>query len=277
MGEALVSFSIRRTRNVAILIVLGLICLLAFQILELSLVVQQYYSGWVLAILICSLLLYGVKKHFSILNVGKSASWAQWHYYCGWLVLLMFLIHIEFSIPTGSFEVVLAILLCSIIGVGIFGLVMNRLYAKRLAQLNYEVVYERISFLRNELKAELEAELFESVKQSKSSTLTDYYYGQLSNYFAKPHDTIGHLIGSSYSHRNRETELEYQLRYLNQEEAGFVIKMTAYLRKKFMLDCHLALQAAMKYWTLLHAPLAIGLSLLIVLHIVLVYAFRGAA
>lgn len=270
------SFAGRRVRNTFLLLFVSVLALLAFQVLELTLLIQQYYSGWALVVVILLLLSFGVKKRLSVLPLGGNASWAQLHYYAGLFLLVLFFIHIEFSIPNGLVELTLASILLFTVLVGVGGLMVNRIYARRLSQLGEELIYERIGMLRAELKRKLESRLLDSIEQSKSSTLSSYYLENLAAYFSSKQDLLAHMIGSTYRHQKRRADLEQQLRYLNKDEADFAIQMLGFLEQKYILDCHAALQGVLKYWGVLHAPIALVMSGLAVFHIVLVYAFRGA-
>jgi hypothetical protein len=245
-------------------------------VIDLSLLVQQYYSGWALVIVITMLMTFYLKKKFSVLPLGSNASWAQWHYYGGLFLFVLFLIHIEFSIPDGMVELALATTTFIVVIVGCFGAILNRLLAKRLSLLSEEIIYERIRPQRLELRKKLEKQLLISVEHSKSSTLSNYYFDELADYFAKPHDFFAHVLGSTYRHHQRQSNLEQQLRYLNKHEADFVGTLSGFIDRKHSMDRHTALQGVLKIWGVFHAPIATVMCSLVVLHVVLVYAFRGA-
>ncbi len=75
-----------------------------FEIIDLSIQVQQYYSGWLMILLLIVLLSFYAKKKLSILPVGSSSTWAQLHYYTGLFLLIIYLKHIELSLPSGIIE-----------------------------------------------------------------------------------------------------------------------------------------------------------------------------
>ena len=270
------TFARRRFRNALVFLLAVVVALMIFQVLKLTLLVQQYYSGWLLVFIMIVLLLFGVKKRLSVLPLGSNAAWAQLHYYLGLFLIVIFLIHIEFSLPNGAVEVALTCLLIVVVTVGIIGLIISRLYAKRLSQLGEEVIYERIPVLRSKLKNTLESQLLESVERSKSSTLSTYYLEKLSPYFATQHDFLANIVGNNFQRKKRRSELEQQLRYLSKDEAHFAIQMLVFLEQKYILDCHSALQGVLKFWSLLHVPIALLTGGVAIFHIVLVYAFRGA-
>lgn len=267
----------RRIRNTVLLAIAVALTWYAFKIVALSLQVQQYYSGWLVAGLITFLLLFYVKKKLSTLPLGRNASWAQWHYYCGFFLIAAFGIHVEFSIPDGYVERILAGLLAIVVAVGIGGAIINRLFARRLAFLSEEIIYERIPDHLLTLRQKLESELSKTVEESDSTTLSNYYAEHLAGYFSGNRDRLAHIFGSRQPHLERLNDLELQMRYLNQREAAFAMDLADYLEQKNTLDTHHALQGALKFWGVLHAPVGFVLLFMVLVHIVLVYAFRGAA
>lgn len=265
----------RRIRNTVLLVIAIVLTCYAFGIVALSLKTQQYYSGWLVAGMIVFLLTFYVKKKLSVIPLGSNANWAQWHYYCGFFLVAAFAVHVEFSIPDGYVERILAGLLALVVFVGIMGMIINRLFARRLAYLGEEIIFERIPEHTAKLRERLEQQLFESVEQSKSSTLSNYYVEHLASYFSSNRDVLSHVLGSRQPHLVRLNDLELQMRYLNQREAAFAMQLAGYLEQKNTLDNHYALQGALKYWGVLHAPIGLVLMFMVFVHIVLVYAFRG--
>lgn len=271
------NFLKRRIRNTILLGVAIVIAYTTFDILDLSLHIQQYYSGWLMVFIVLFMLSFYVKKKLTVLPLGRTASWAQWHYYSGFFMFALFLKHIEFSIPDGNLEFVMSIFLLLVVVVGSFGCVINRVLARRLAYLPEEVIFERIAGFREKLRLKVEERLLDTVKESKSNTLADYYSAHLADYFTGSRHLLAHLFGSRFPYLKINSHLQQQIRYLNPVESAFVIELEDYIKQKNTLDTHLAVQGLLKYWSLLHVPFAVVLSLLILIHIVLVYAFRGAA
>ncbi len=265
----------RRIRNTVLLVIAIALTWYVFRIVTLSLQTQQYYSGWLVAGLIVFLLSFYVKKKLSVLPLGRNAHWAQWHYYCGFFLIAVFGIHVEFSIPDGYVERILAGLLALVSFVGIAGVAINRVFARRLAFLDEEIIFERIPEHTVALRERLEQELTQSVDASGSSTLSSYYAEHLAAYFSSNQDVLSHLIGSRQPHLTRLNDLELQMRYLNQREAAFAMQLADYLEQKNILDTHYALQGVLKYWGVLHAPMGLVLLFMVLVHIILVYAFRG--
>ncbi|NKB37666.1 MAG: hypothetical protein GKR93_10920 [Gammaproteobacteria bacterium] len=270
-------FRARRFWNFTALVIASLLITLAFEIVDLSLRVPQYYSGWLMIILFATLFAFYLKKRLSIIPMGSSSLWAQWHYYLGLFSLIVFLNHINFSVPAGKLELLMSTLFLLVLASGIGGLLINRHFAKRLSYLSEEIIYERIPGYNLQLKNEVESLITNCVEKSGSTTLADYYIRHLSEYFHRPRFIISHLLGSNYAIERIVAGLQNQMRYLNKEEADYALLLKNCIERKRMLDTHFALQSALKYWGISHAPLALSLMIFISLHMVLVYAFRGAA
>ena len=268
-------FTHRRIRNFIILAIVAYLVFFALKVIEYSLNIQQFYSGWLMVFLIFMLLLFYIKKRLIVVPLGRNAGWAQWHYYSGLLLLVVFVKHIDFNIPDGTVEMSLFISLMVVILSGAGGALFNRIYAKRLGSLDDEVIFERIVQHRETLRSEVESLLLDVVDETNSDTLSNYYLKHLSRYFERPRHVFSHLIGSNYATLKILNGLERQMRYLNSAEAECAFALRERIRQKDILDRHFALQGFLKYWGVLHFPVALCMVCLIVLHVVLVYSFNG--
>lgn len=270
------NFVRRRIRNALLLVLTIVLAWCVFRIIDYSLHTHQYYSGWVVAAAILFLLLFYVKKKLSVIPLGSTSGWAQWHYYTGLFMVAAFAMHVEFAVPDGYVERIMTTLLAVVVFVGVAGGIINRVFARRLAFLDEEIVYERIREFSRTLRDRLEKELSACVEEAESTTLAEYYKEHLADYFAGQHDFFAHLIGNRRPHLTRLNDLELQFRYLNKRESAFAMKLADYIEQKNTLDAHYALQGVLKYWGILHAPIGFVLLVMVVVHVVLVYAFRGA-
>ena len=265
----------RRIRNFIILGVVAYLVFFALNVIEYSLNIQQFYSGWLMVFLICVLLLFYVKKRLTVVPLGNNAAWAQWHYYSGLLLFVVFVKHVDFNVPDGAVEMSLFISFITIILSGAGGAVFNRVYAKRLSSLDEEVIFERVFQHREALRSEVESLLLDVVDKTNSDTLSNYYLKHLSRFFERPRHVLSHLMGSGYATLRILNGLERQMRYLNSAETECAFSIKKLIHQKDILDRHFALQGFLKYWGVLHFPVALCMVCLIVLHVVLVYSFNG--
>jgi hypothetical protein len=116
-----------------------------------------YLTGWVLLAAMILLAVYNARKRLPFLPLGNSETWAQIHIYAGFFTVVLFLIHLNFRVPTGWFEGTLAWLYALVTGSGIVGLFLSRVLPRRLATRGGEVIYEKIPALRYALRQEAEA------------------------------------------------------------------------------------------------------------------------
>ncbi|MDC0262313.1 hypothetical protein OAK47_03730, partial [Planctomycetaceae bacterium] len=73
-----------------------------------TLVETHFLTGWVLLVTIVFLAAYNLRKAFPFLPLGTSALWLQSHIYAGLLSFVLFLIHVDYSLPNGFLELLLA-------------------------------------------------------------------------------------------------------------------------------------------------------------------------
>ncbi len=234
-----------------------------------------YLTGWVLLVAMFLLALYNARKRLPFLPLGHSETWAQLHIYAGFFTVVLFLIHLNFRLPTGWFEGTLAWLYALVTGSGIAGLLLSRVLPRRLATRGGEVIYEKIPALRHALRETAEALALGG--ETPSPTIAEFYVRQLSGFLAGPRNFWPHLLDSRRPLNALLSELEDLRRFLNESEQATLDKLTQVVRQKDGLDYHHALQTTLKLWLFVHLPLTYSLMICSVLHVVLVFAFAGGA
>ena len=130
-----------------------------------------YLTGWVFFGVMVLLTIYNARKKLPFLPLGSSESWLQIHIYAGFFTVVLFLIHLNFRLPTGWFEGVLAWLYALVTGSGIVGLFITRVLPRRLATHGGEVIYEKIPALRHGLRTEAETLAFGTKLEAKSPAI----------------------------------------------------------------------------------------------------------
>ena len=271
------TFAQRRWRNASITILVAIALVFLHRAYDASLNQVAYLSGWLLFGTILFLTLYNGRKKVSMVPLGRNAIWLQFHIYLGLLAVVVFFIHVGWSVPNGWLEGILAAMFIGVAGSGIIGLYLSRRLARLLTRRGEEVIFERIPMFVTQLREQAEAVVTEAAKETGSSTLSDYYATSLATFFARPRNYFAHLIQSRrslFSALNSITNME---RYLNDPEQAYSAQLRDLVTKKDELDYHHALQMTLKGWLFVHLPLTYGMVILAVLHLVLAYAFRGGA
>ncbi len=234
-----------------------------------------YLTGWLLFGVMLLLTFYNGRKKISFLPTGRSETWLQIHVYLGFLTVAIFAVHVSMRMPTGWFEGTLAWLYVLVTVSGIVGLVISRVFPKRLTTRGGEVLFDNIPAIRRELRERAEALSLKALPEAKSATITEFYIGELQDFFAGPRNFLAHLfeVSSPLNHLlHRINELN---RFLNSNERALMDEVVVLVRQKDGLDYHYSLQLTLKLWLFVHIPLTYSLLLFTLMHIVLVFAFSG--
>lgn len=229
----------------------------------------NFFTGWCLLILFVVLALYNLRKRLPFLPLGTSASWLQFHIYIGLLTVLLFILHIHFRIPNGILEGTLALLYVTVAGTGILGLLLSRVFAKRLASRGEEVIFERIPAIRRHIRENAEKLVERAVSETSSPTIQEFYGKQLDSFFRRMCNFWAHLFNSTRPRHALLTDLGALDRYLNDQEREISSELATLICIKDDLDYHHTLQGVLKYWLFLHIPLSFSLLIVSVLHAIL--------
>ncbi len=265
----------RRWRNGTIALLLTAAILALYWLYAASLAEQSYPSGWFLLGLMILLSAYNFRKKLPFLPLGSSAAWLQIHLYAGWLTIVLFLVHLGFRAPTGWLEGGLALLYVTVAASGVGGILLSRIFAPRLTSRGESILYERIPALCEQLRGEAEQLAVQSVAESDTTTIGDFYTAKLLPFFKGPTNFIGHLVGSNRPSHTLLRELDSLHRYLRNPERRILDQIAELVRAKSDLDFQYAVQSTLKWWLFVHIPLTYALLIVTAVHVILVYAFSG--
>jgi hypothetical protein len=227
-------------------------------------------TGYALFAVILSLGFFKVRKRLLVLPLGTVREWMLGHIVLGVLSVPLYFQHTGSLWPGGRYEQAIALVFYFVTLSGVVGYFLQRILPLRLADLEGEVIYERIPAELDALRAQMEDLIVKAVKELGSDTLGRYYIESLEWYFWRPRFLLGHLVGSGRSAswiRGRITALR---RYLNDEERAYLGRIEALALQKSRLDAHYALQSVLKFWLFLHVPAAVLLVLLAFWHLLVV-------
>jgi hypothetical protein len=266
-------FARRRIINIsATLLTVFLFCGLV-HVIEIIVFETAEFTGWTLLALMIVLVCYSLRKKIVGIPLGSVAALLQWHIYLGLISLVVFLEHLQWSMPNGAFEITLAFFFVLTSMTGVIGLFLSRSFPKRLSQRGEEIIFERIKAYINQLREESEKLVFESAALAASTSLTEHYVSDLGRFFQKPRNVLSHLMFSRRPLIKVLQGLESLERHLNEEEKIAVAQLRTLIEKKDDLDFHYALQGALKGWLFLHVPATAVLIALVVVHVSLACAF----
>jgi hypothetical protein len=288
----MISFTARRLFSLSVLLITSFSALFVFQAYSVTLSRSQYLSGWILLAAIVFLAAYNVQKKMPFIPLGSSAAWLQFHVYVGWFTVFLFLIHIEFRVPNGVVESLLAMMYLGVALSGVLGLWISRGYPPRITQyvregvvegersqqkIGEELIFERLPVFYLQVREEAEALVVRSGEESKSTSIADFYADRLHGYFAGPRNFWLHNMESSRPINALLNDVLVLRRYLSDGEQKILANLTELIRIKFQLDYQYALQGMLKRWLFCHIPLTWCLLILIAVHVSVVYAFSVSA
>lgn len=266
----------RRARNQLLFLAASVAALFAVRLLDARLAGSILVTGWALFFLMFLLAVYGAKKKLPFLPLGKSASWLQLHLYAGALSIVIYGAHAGVRVPRGALEQLLALLYVVVAGSGLVGIVVSRAFPPRLRMAGEPVLYERIPRLLRELREQAEARVLAAVSESGAATVADVYASRLAPYFAQPRNQLAHLFGARTVLREVLDEVDDAFRYADAAEKKVLEDLKELVRAKNVLDANHALQWGMRAWLFVHVPATGALLMTAIVHVALVYGFRGA-
>jgi len=230
-------------------------------------------TGWLLLLSCLLLALFNVRKKLPFLRLARASAWLQLHTYLGLAVIPLFLFHVGFRWPTGGLEILITWIFLLVVISGLFGLLITRILPPRLARRGEEVIFERIPAFRRQINAEAEAIALDSVASTKSKALVDFYALYLRPFFSEARGFWSHILRPSDHSGALQTEMGELETCLSSEERAVLEELRERVRIKDDLDFHHANQALLKYWFFIHIPFTYSLMMLVLLHVIVVYAF----
>lgn len=265
----------RRLFNFSIVFIAFLVIAFIHQLIGYSLNHSAFFSGWVLFIFICLLYSLHLRKKITGIFLFKVSSWMQVHIYTGLLASAIFLLHVGWQMPEGLLKQLLYILFILESISGLLGLVISRMLPPCLAR-NGIVLYQEIISKQQQIRKDIESLVEDSLKQTQSSTIADFFQHHLLVFLIRPRYFWAHILQSKKHIHQLTRDMENLQRYLNIDERQIIKKISILVIEKNRLDYQYAGQTLLKRWLFVHIPLSYGLLLFALIHIVLVYAYMGS-
>ncbi|MEM7014262.1 MAG: hypothetical protein AAF585_22605 [Verrucomicrobiota bacterium] len=274
------AFTVRRRIGLAVLIIALFSCLAVYLWGRTSLLPTAFFSGFLLFGLILCLALFNGRKKVPLpfLPILSASTWLQFHIYAGFITMIVFLVHIEFRMPRGLLEIVLAVVFLIVSLSGIGGLIISRLLPKRMRRSGEALVYERIPRHRREIREKVHELVIKAEETCESSTIPDFYLEHVKSYLAKPASWMMPFLSQE---RTSPTELYHELearsRYFSDDEIALGAELQEWIEAKENLDFQEASMRLLKHWLFIHIPFTFSLILLGVAHgaLALLYGGKG--
>jgi len=268
--------TVKYWQKLLLLLALTAVLLFAEAIGSTALLKTELATGWLLLVLMVVLALYNVRKKFPFLPLGTAAIWLQFHIYVGLFSGILFLLHLRWQLPNGILEILLALLYSAVFASGLFGLMISRVFARRLSLRPGEFLFQQFAPRRHQLLTRVERLVIHCMETTDSSAVPEFYARRLKPFFERPRHFRHHLILSNRPVSLLLSQIQSLGRYLNETERDVMRQIAEFVKQKDDLDFHFAHQAMLRYWLFAHVPLTYALLCFAAIHVVLVYAFAGA-
>jgi hypothetical protein len=206
-------------------------------------------------------------------RLGTAAQWMQCHIYVGLASFALFAAHVQWRIPDGKFESLLAIVFLAVGTSGVYGLYLTMVMPKRLTAIKQQVIYEQIPHKRYQLAVSARQLLLGAANPNE--ILSRYYINKVARFLERPRGIWFWLLPSARHCKRLIQEIRGLDRYLAVADRSVSQSLMQIVREKDDLDYHYAIQGQLKCWLFVHIALTYSLLSLAALHIVLVHAFSG--
>ena len=271
------SLAARRWYSLGVFALLAAVILALYAILSFSIHPTSFASGWTLWGLILALAAYNVRKRLTFLPLGSSSKWLQVHIYGGLLSFVLFIVHVEFRVPSGAFELSLTLLYFIVFFSGLGGLAISRAIPARLTTRGEEVLFERIPKFTKRILDDVENIVLGCISETQTTAIPEFYVEHLKHFFDGPRHFWQHLFQSSRPRNDLLGEIRSHERFLNKDERAAVQRIIDLICAKDDLDHQYALQWTLKAWLFAHIPFTYALVIFSVFHLVLAHAFAGGS
>ncbi len=245
----------------------------------------QFLTGWILLGGVGLQVAFHIANRTAGLSPKSAVRWRRFHILLGYVLIAAFVSHTRFSYPDQAFEWCLWLGFVMVALSGVAGTYVA--WSTRSKHgIDSSMSRERIEARRSEIAREAHLALASNTALTNQSALPslpqaawmmDLYKKQLRDFFNGPRNTVAHLVGSKAPLTRLLAEIDALAPYLDaadQQRLAFVRGLAVEKNQLDFTGLHLSLARG---WLLVHTPATYALLTLIVLHVLLAYAFSSGA
>lgn len=243
----------------------------------------RYLDGWMLAGGMSVQLYFHIARKRASLTPKSAMRWRKIHILLGYLLIAVFILHSDFSLPDTAFEWALWAAFVLVALSGIFGTYLAwSLQTKR--RIDESIGYDRIPARRAELARDVHAVVAKTDPAAAAIALpappydawiTDLYTNHLRDFFQGPRNVTAHLIGSQRPLKLLTDEIDNLSRYVDQQSQEKLAAIKDLVIEKDRLDFASVYLGLTRAWLFVHVPVTYTLIVLTVMHILVVYAYSS--
>lgn len=230
-------------------------------------------SGYVALATMVLLIIFNTRKKLSMVPLIKARTWLVLHVVFGFALVIIFWMHTGTVWPHGLYEQIMTGLFYIVSISGLIGYMLSRAIPERLRQIGSEIIYERIPQEVYDIREAVKALVLQSIELSGEETLKREYEESLNWFLARPRFFFKHVAGSRYPSTWVVQKAQSLKPFLNDDEAAKFREINELLHYKNRIDAHYAMQSVLKYWLYFHLPVAVGLFVFVLWHVLLVHLY----
>ena len=245
----------------------------------------RYLDGWVLAGGAIFQLCFHVASKTAGLSAKSVMHWRKLHIFLGYLLIAAFISHTDFSLPDTGFEWGLWAAFVLVTLSGIFGTYLAwSLRAKR--GIDERIRYDRIPARRAELARDVQGAVTKTDPGAAAiglptppydAWIMDLYTTHLRDFFESQHNFSAHLVGSQRPLKRLIDDIDHLSSYVDQSSQKKLAAIKNLVVEKDRLDFARVYLGLTKGWLFVHVPVTYALMVLMVVHVLVVYAFSSGA
>lgn len=245
----------------------------------------RYLDGWILLGGMSLQLYFHIAIKTASLSPKSSTRWRKFHIFLGYLLISAFLSHTGFSLPDTGLEWALWAGFVLVTLSGILGTYLAWSLRVKHA-IDERISYDGIPTRRAELAREVQAvvakanpavNLIALPAPPYDAWIMDLYTTHLRDFFQRQRNSAAHLIGSQRPLKQLTDAIDNLSRYVDQQSQAKLAVIKNMVVEKDRLDFARVYLALTRGWLFVHVPVTYALTVLVVFHVLIVYAFSSGA
>lgn len=245
----------------------------------------RYLDGWVLAGGMALQISFHVAVKTARLSPASAKRWRKFHIVVGYVLIVLFLSHSDFSLPDTAFEWAMWICFVLVTLSGLFGTYLA--WSRRARyRIDDGISPDRIPVLRAELAQRVQATVADADAATAAIALPglphdgwikELYATRLRAFFQDHRNFTAHLLGAQHPLRRLTDEIDGLSRYVDQQGQDKLAVIKNLVIEKDRLDFAHVHFSLTRGWLLVHVPVTYALIVLTVLHVLVAYAYSSGA
>ncbi|MCB1042787.1 MAG: hypothetical protein KDC35_07600 [Acidobacteria bacterium] len=193
------------------------------------------------------------------------------------MAAFIFFWHTGLRLPDGLFEWALYSCFAATWMSGCLGWIVTTTMPRRLARHGDVIIADEIPVIRRQLQLAADQLALDSVSDTGSTTLAEFYQRRLASFFGKQTHRWVHLTGSRRVHAWLDQEFAQIQRFMAEPEWKNLNQLRELAFAKINTDVQGAGTWLLRRWLFVHIPLTHALIVLIGFHIFWVYLFNAGS